>query len=443
MAMRPPTAPTDTVAAEREPRTEIEAADVVVVEGPDAGAHAPIPASGLRIGTAAGNQLRLRDPTVSRIHCELRPKKGCVQFTDSGSTNGSVANGVRVRDADLHPGDTVRLGGTTVRLQAAAEKLFIPLSSRTKLGGLVGASTEMRRIYAILERVAPTHATVLVCGETGTGKELVVRAIHELSPRAGKPLVPVDCGSIAPNLLESELFGHVRGAFSGATGDRRGLFEQADGGTIFLDEIGELPLPMQAKLLRVLESREVRRVGSNAVKTVDVRVVAATNRTLAAEVNSGGFREDLFHRLAVVEIELPPLRARREDIPLLAQHFYEKLIGKSAPLPLELLATLPGRSFSGNVRELRNVIERAVSLGVLESGAHAAQADGAPQLGAVSAEKPMLEARQAWIDQFESAYVRALLERTGGNVTQAARQAGVSRRFLQTAMRRLGLRGED
>jgi transcriptional regulator with GAF, ATPase, and Fis domain len=445
--MRPPSSPTDTVTdrdarAQRDARAEIETSDVVVIEGADVGKHATIPAGGLRIGTAAGNQLRLRDPTVSRIHCELRPKRGCVQLVDAGSTNGSIANGVRVRDADLYPGDTLRLGGTTMRLQAAAEKLFVPLSPRTRLGGLVGASTEMRRVYAIIERVAPTAATVLVCGETGTGKELVARAIHELSSRANGPLVPVDCASIAPNLLESELFGHVRGAFSGATSDRKGLFEQADGGTLFLDEIGELPLSMQAKLLRTLESREVRRVGSNAVKTVDVRVVAATNRALASAVNSGSFREDLFYRLAVVEIDLPPLRARRDDIPLLAQHFYEQVTGKTTPLPLELLAALPSRGFSGNVRELRNFIERAVSLGMPESGQRPLEASpiAAPEPGAlVTTELPMLEARQAWIDRFESAYVRALLERTHGNVTHAAKHARVSRRFLQTVMRRLGV----
>jgi transcriptional regulator with GAF, ATPase, and Fis domain len=274
----------------------------------------------------------------------------------------------------------------------------------------------------------------------------VARAIHALSARAGKPLVPVDCASIAPNLVESELFGHVRGAFSGAVGERKGLFEEADGGTLFLDEIGELPLAMQAKLLRALESHEIRRVGGNSVKHVDVRVIAATNRALAPEVNNGSFREDLFYRLAVVEIELPPLRARREDIPVLAQHFYEKLTGQRTPLPLDLLATLPVRSWAGNVRELRNFIERSVSLGMSDGAARHAVPSPAvlPGLEAfVPHQLPMLEARRAWIDQFEAAYVRALLARTGGNVTHAAKEARVSRRFLQSAMRRLGLRSEE
>ncbi|HEY2511977.1 MAG TPA: sigma 54-interacting transcriptional regulator [Polyangiaceae bacterium] len=428
-----------------EPGAELETCDVVVLDGSDRGTRVSIPAGGLRIGTAAGNHLQLHDTTVSRIHCELRLRRGCVQLMDAGSTNGSIANGVRVRDADLYPGATVRVGATTLRLQASDERLSIPLSPRTQLGEMVGASAEMRRIYAVIERVAPTMATVLVRGETGTGKELVARAVHSLSARADKPLVPVDCAAIAPNLIESELFGHVRGAFTGAVGERRGLFEEADGGTLFLDELAELPLAAQAKLLRVLESGEIRRVGANTPRKVDVRVIAATNRPLAPEVNHGSFREDLFYRLAVVEIELPPLRARREDVPMLAQHFYERFTGRPGPIPLDLLASLPTRSWSGNVRELRNFIERSLSLGLGEGGAQGAPlAVPLPGLDAfVPHDRPMLEARQAWVDQFESAYVRALLQRTNGNVTHAAKEARVSRRFLQSVMRRLGLRDAD
>jgi DNA-binding NtrC family response regulator len=440
-----PTAPATSLMG-GQPHAEMATCDVVVIEGPDLGARATIPAGGLRIGTAAGNHLQLHDATVSRIHCELRLRRGTIQIIDAGSTNGSVANGVRIRDADLHPGATVRVGATTIRLQSSEEKLSIPLSPRRELGRLVGASTDMRRIYAIIERVAPTMATVLVRGETGTGKELVARAIHEHGARANMPLIPVDCAAIAPNLIESELFGHVRGAFTGATSDRRGLFEEADGGTIFLDEIGELPPPAQAKLLRVLESGEIRRVGSNTPRQVSVRVIAATNRPLAPEVNHGSFREDLFYRLAVVEIELPPLRARREDVPLLAQHFYERFTGRPGALPLDVLAGLSARTWGGNVRELRNYVERSLSLGLVDDAR--APAAPAPQPlagvdGFVPTDRPMLEARQAWVDQFEATYVRAVLARSGGNVTHAAKEAHVSRRFLQSVMRRLGLRDTD
>jgi len=317
----------------------------------------------------------------------------------------------------------------------------------------------MRRVYAIMEKVAPTDTTVLVFGETGTGKDLVARALHESSRRAAGPFVAIDCGAIPENLIESELFGHVRGAFSGATFDRKGVFEEADGGTLFFDEIGELPLTMQPKLLRALESRQVRRVGSNAAKPVDVRVVAATNRSLARSVNDGSFREDLYYRLAVIEIELPSLRQRRDDIPALAEHFLERFTGTPTPAPPELLSTLLTRAWPGNIRELRNFIERTVSLGIQRPSRppppppssrapgqppSSAQASLPPGLGAlVPVNLPLKDARLAWTEQFESVYVRALLEKTGGNVTRAAELAGVNRRFLQRMMARLGIRSAD
>jgi DNA-binding NtrC family response regulator len=300
-------------------------------------------------------------------------------------------------------------------------------------------------VYALIERIAPTEMTVLIQGDTGTGKELVAREIHEHSARAKGPFVAVDCGAIAPNVIESELFGHVRGAFSGAVSDRRGLFEESDGGTLFLDEIGELPINLQAKLLRALEAREIRRVGGNAAKKVNVRVVAATNRGLARSVNEGSFREELYYRLAVGEIYLPPLHARRGDIPLLAAHFYTQFSGNEDPVPEGLLSALLTRSWPGNVRELRNFIERCVSLGWQES----APADpGSRELIAgldalVPLQLPMKDARQAWMEQFERAYVTGQLRRTEGNVTRAAESAGVSRRFFQRAMVRLGMRSGD
>jgi transcriptional regulator with GAF, ATPase, and Fis domain len=291
--------------------------------------------------------------------------------------------------------------------------------------------------------VAPTEATVLVQGETGTGKEVVARTVHSLSARSDRAFIAVDCGAIAGSLIESELFGHVRGAFSGAVSDRRGLFEEADGGTLFLDEVGELPLGLQAKLLRALETREVRRVGSNQSRRVDVRLVAATNRSLAQSVNEGSFREDLYYRLAVVEVQVPPLRARRDDIRLLSQHFYERFRGAPGEVPADLLSQLLTRSWPGNVRELRNAIERAVSLQWQETEASPTRSGDAPLPPGVEAliphDLPLKEARQVYTDRFESLYLRALLARTHGNVTRAAERAGVNRRYLQRMLARLGL----
>src|SRR5688500_4180274 len=256
----------------------VRGVELRVLEGRDRGAMHRLGAGGMRIGSGALSDLRLSDTTVSRLHCEIRNVDGVLRIVDSGSTNGTYVDGVKVHAAELAAGARIRLGETTVTVANLGEPLSLELSARHRFGEVIGASTEMRRMYAILEKIAPTDTSVLIQGETGTGKELVARSIHDASARASGPFVVVDCGAIAENLIESELFGHVRGAFSGAVGDRRGLFEEADGGTLFLDEIGELPPPLQPRLLRVLERQEVRPVGSNATKQVDVRVVAATNR---------------------------------------------------------------------------------------------------------------------------------------------------------------------
>jgi DNA-binding NtrC family response regulator len=427
--------------------THVRSLDAVIVDGPDRGLVTAVRNGGIRVGTASSCQLRLSDPSVSRIHCELHPQRGSVRVLDAGSTNGTWTDAACVRDADLTPGATVRIGATTLRIQSGEDLIEMPISDRECLGDLVGSSLEMRRIYALIERVAPTESTALIQGDTGTGKELVARALHQLSRRSGNPFVFVDCGAIAPNVIESELFGHVRGAFSGAIGDRKGLLEEADGGTLFLDEIGELSLSLQAKLLRALETREIRRVGENATRRVDVRVIAATNRPLARAVNEGSFRDDLYYRLAVVEFRLPPLHARRSDIPHLAQHFFRQMTNSDQPLPEDLLSTLLTRSWPGNVRELRNFIERCVSVGLQARPSE----PGPRKLGLVRGLEalvpihlPLREARRAWAEQFESAYIRAQLERTGGNVTRAAELCGVSRRFFQRSMVRLGMRsGED
>jgi DNA-binding NtrC family response regulator len=434
--------PTRTLAG----RTAIAARkmDVVVLDGADRGASAPITEQGTRVGTAPSAQLRLSDPTVSRLHCQLFLRPEGVTVRDSGSTNGTWFSGARLHEADLAPDATLKVGGTTLRIRGGDEPVEIAISDRDAFDEVVGASVPMRHVYAIMERVAPTDATVLVQGDTGTGKELVARALHRASRRASGPFVAVDCGAIAPNVIESELFGHVRGAFSGAVADRKGLFEEAEAGTLFLDEIGELPLALQAKLLRTLETREIRRVGSNATRKIDVRLLAATNRSLAESVNDGSFREELYYRLAVVEVRLPPLHARREDIPMLAQRFYEQLTGDERPVPPELVSTLMTRSWPGNVRELRNFVERCVSLGLEERAASSAPRGLAPGLEAfVPVHMRLREAREAWMEQFEAGYARGVLAKTGGNVTRAAALAGVSRRFLQRMLARVGVRAAE
>ena len=418
--------------------------DLVVIEGPDRGVRVRVAAGVTRIGTAGGNHLRLTDRAVSRVHCELRLRAHVVQVVDAGSTNGTFAEGIRVTDAELTPGAIFRVGATAIRLEAADAPTRVPISRSDRFGDLLGGSVAMRCVYAVLERLAATDTTALIHGETGTGKELAARAVHDASRRARGPFVTVDCGAIAENLIESELFGHVRGAFSGAQADRKGLFEEAEGGTLFLDEIAELPLALQPKLLRALEAREIRRVGANVSKPIDVRVVAATHRSLAQGVNDGRFREDLYYRLAVVEVELPPLRARREDLVTIAQRFYERFSGGDDPLPESLVTAIHARAWSGNVRELRNFIERSVTLDPGRDRAAPISESLAPSSSAaVPVHLPMKEARVVWMEQFERRYVEALLRRTGGNVTHAAEIAGVHRRSLQRIIASLGGRIAD
>jgi transcriptional regulator with PAS, ATPase and Fis domain len=429
---------------------QILSVDLVVIDGPARGRRVHVAEGIARIGSAAGNHLALNDPTVSRVHCEVRVRSESIVVRDCGSTNGTYVEGVRLREGEVRPGVSVRVGGSAFRIEAAGGTEFVPLSDRTSFGELVGTSLEMRRVYAILERIAKTSSTLLVQGETGTGKDVVARSLHAASLRASGPFVPVDCGAIPENLIESELFGHVRGAFSGAVSDRRGVFEEAHGGTLFLDEIGEMPLATQAKLLRAIETRSIRRVGGNSLKQVDVRIVAATNRPLAQSANEGTFREDLYYRLAVVDVKLPPLRARREDIPLLAEHFYARLAGPERRLPPPFLSMLNTRSWPGNVRELKNFIERSVSLGFVEdslslssTSTAAASLPPAALEAIVPLHLPLKDARQAWTESFESIYVRSMLKKTGGNLTRAAALAGVNRRFMQRLVARLGLRTSD
>ena len=425
-------------------RQEFPGFELCVLGGPDSGARCRLDLGGVSIGTGSVCQLQLTDPTVSRMHCEVKIIDGAARVIDLGSTNGVIVNGVQVREAVLTPNSTIHLGETVIRVETSDEAFEVELSPRNRFGGVLGTSNEMRRLFTILEKASASDATVLIQGETGVGKELVARAIHDASARSDGPFVVVDCGAIAENLIESELFGHARGAFSGAVSDRRGLFEEANGGTLFLDEIGELPASLQPRLLRVLESREVRRIGSNSSRKIDVRIVAATNVSLAESINNGAFREDLYYRIAVLEAHLPPLRQRREDIVPLAEHFYKRYAGDDQKLPEGLAATLKARAWPGNVRELRNFIERSVSLGWSAPSGRTPNtaAEMSPDVLAdiVPAHLPLKDARALWTEQFELLYVKAVLAKTDGNVTQAAELAGVNRRSLQRLIANLNLR---
>ena len=336
-----------------------------VIDGPDKGAECLSSGPELAVGSAASNDLVLTDPTVSRHHFVLQVGPDGVIMRDLDSTNGTTLAGYRVGTAHLKPGAIVGLGLTTLRLDDLAEEIREPLSELAQFGRAIGSSIGMRRLFAALPRIAASDSTVLIEGETGTGKGVLAEAIHGASARAGGPFVVVDCASIPPSLIEAELFGHTRGAFTGAGSARAGAFESAAGGTVFLDEIGELPLAVQAKLLRVLEAQELQRVGDVKPRAVDIRIVAATNRDLAAEVELGRFRRDLFFRLGAAQVVLPPLRDRPRDLALLANRMFDtacrRLQRRSLALTVAATQALFHHRWPGNVRELRNAMDYAAA----------------------------------------------------------------------------------
>ena len=338
------------------------------------------------------------------------------------------------------------------RLLARNRYLERQLDLRTRFDDIIGASAPMQRVFALIESVAPVDATVLVLGESGTGKELIARAIHRRSARKQKPLVAINCAALTESLLESELFGHARGAFTGANAARRGLFDEASGGTLFLDEVADLSPATQVKLLRALQEGEIRPVGSNESHRVDVRIVAATNRSLVECVAAGTFREDLYYRLNVIEIDLPPLRERVEDIPVLAQHFLQKhakRLGKNVTtIEPAALDRLRHHNWPGNVRELEHAIERGVILAKGESiGPEAVPTiPGMPRAGTGSVvgaalDKPFPQAKQDAMAAFERSYVESVLGRAGGSIAEGARIAGLDPSNFRRLMRRAGVEG--
>jgi DNA-binding NtrC family response regulator len=417
---------------------------LVVLQGMDTGLTAVCASDEMTVGTAQGNDLLLHDPAVSRHHCRVTFGPRGFSLRDLGSANGIVLGGHRVESAYLEPGSVFSVGTTLVRFDLLDDQVTEAVSADAAFGRVLGRSVAMRRLFALAERIAPSESTVLVEGETGTGKGALAEAIHARSARAGGPFVVIDCGAIPQNLVESELFGHERGAFTGAHSARPGAFEAAAGGTVFLDEIGELPLAVQPRLLRALEARVVQRVGSRTPTPLDVRVIAATNRELRAEVNRGTFRADLFFRLNIVRVALPPLRERAEDIGLLAEHFFRELGPPGTQPSPALLESYRARSWPGNVRELRNAVERDVVLGEGASLDEGGALDAAtPSTRSGSPDAPFRVRKEQAIRAWENAYLRDLLEAHGGNLTHAARAARMDRNYLRELLRRHGIAGRD
>jgi two-component system, NtrC family, response regulator GlrR len=413
---------------------------IEVVDGPDVRTVATASGEEIGVGTAEGNELRLSDETVSRHHLSATMVEGRLVVRDLGSMNGIRLAGHHIEVARLRDGASFRVGRTKLRFRLLDGEISEPLSEAERFGRAIGRSDAMRRIFALLERVAPSDTTLLLEGETGTGKGLLVEAIHEASARSSGPLVVIDCGSIPALLIESELFGHEKGAFTGAQGDRAGAFEAAMGGTVFLDEIGELPLDLQPRLLRALEEKTIKRVGSNRHVALDVRVIAATHRDLRAEVNNGSFRADLFYRLNIVRLRVPPLRERPSDIRLLVRHFHEQFSPDDPMPPTALVEALERQPWLGNVRELRSAVERAVLLG--EVALDLDDAPGpAPEGNAVRFDPsvPFRAAKERVVSRWEQAYLSDLLAQAEGNVSKAARLARMDRNHLRELLRRHGL----
>ncbi|MBI2894063.1 MAG: sigma 54-dependent Fis family transcriptional regulator [Deltaproteobacteria bacterium] len=419
----------------------------------------------ITMGAMDDNDVVVHDETVSRYHCKIVIEGDSYILHDLDSTNGTFINRVRVREAFLKPDCVITAGKTEIHFAPLDEKVRIVPSEKTRFGEVIGRNVKLREIYGILEKIAPTDATVVVEGETGTGKEVVARSIHDASRRKDGPFMVFDCGAVPENLIESELFGHEKGSFTGAIMTRQGIFELANGGTVFLDELGELRVDLQPKLLRVLEQREVKRVGGAKPIKVDVRVIAATNRNLEEEVRAARFREDLFYRLSVVRLVLPPLRDRKEDIPLLVKHFLKNLLCNKArgderkvnSISRDSMDRLVEYDWPGNIRELVNMIERAVSFcdsdtievedlpEQISMPRQIAVASGGGGGGAPAAvdDVPFKEAKERWVSSFEKDYILHLLRKNAMNISHAAREADIDRKYFRKLMRKYGISAGD
>lgn len=423
--------------------TTVQGFRLLVIDGPDNGKVVNSRGDRGSIGSLPSNDLVLDDRTVSRFHCEINLSPTGPSVEDLESLNGTLVDGVRVKQAWLRDGSVLRLGQSSVSFSLSEETLPIKLWPQAQFGSMVGTSVPMRATFSELAKAAATDSTVLLEGETGTGKEEAALSIHSRSGYAKGPFVVVDCSAIPSHLLESELFGHERGAFTGATTRRDGAFLAASGGTVFLDEIGEFPQDLQPKILRVLEARKVRRVGGESYEDIDIRVIAATNRSLRTEVNAGRFRSDLYYRLAVVMITIPALRNRPDDIPSLSDYILKNLGASDETIGTimtpELSARLQAAAWPGNVRQLRNYLERCL---VFEEpppfGSDMDDTAGPPNQLAFSIDPSLSysESRRRVLDAFERRYIQALLDHHEGNVSKATRAAGMNRAYMYRLLSR-------
>jgi DNA-binding NtrC family response regulator len=416
-----------------------------VLYGSDAGVEVEMPPVGLVVGADEACDVPLRDPAVSRRHVAIAPGEHGFKVVDLGSRNGTWLDGAALTQANVPLGAMLRVGTSLLQLLPADERIEVEPSARSSFGALVGRSLAMRRVYGILERASETTAPVLLLGESGTGKELAARAVHEQGERKGGPFVVFDCGAASETLVASELFGHKRGAFTGADADRLGAFALAHGGTLFLDEIGDLPLALQPKLLRLADRGEVTPLGARTQQRYDVRLIAATHKDLWSEVARGAFRGDLYYRLAVLEVRLPPLRERTEDIADLTQAFLESNGFRSDGVAGAALDRLRAYSWPGNVRELRNVIARAIALAPPHAGFGQLPIILRPDVNRPAepplarADGPYHEAKAGVIARFDHDYLADLMRREGNNLSRAARVAGLERKYLYKLLARAGL----
>jgi len=406
----------------------VEPVRLEAVEGPGQGAQAVLEQGTLTAGSSSRCELVLDDPAVSRQHASFELLRGSVRVRDLGSRNGLTFLGARVEAAVLPIGTSLTLGRTVVRISPLQAQ---QLSEHTELAGVVAHSPAMRQLLWRVERVAATDVTVVIAGPTGAGKEAVARAIHQLSARAKAPIEVFDGAAARGELLESDLFGHVKGAFTGAIADRVGVVEQANHGTLVLDNVDQLPLELQTRLLRFLEERTVRRVGAAKSKAVDVRVLATTQHPLEESVAQGRLRPDVFFRLAQVVLDVPPLSRRREDIPVLAKRFADELAGLPVALSKTTVTALQAHPWPGNARELKNAVARCLAFGRFD--------EPKPEQGQSAPDVDLKDARARVVQSFEADFLRALLTRHRWNVAAAARDAKIARSHLYTLISRYGL----